>query len=122
PQEARPTRAAADLTFVGRVEEFAHLKRAYEAATHGQTQAVVLVGEAGIGKTRLTTEFLHWATAQGADVLPGRSFETGGEVPYQPIAQLLRHRLEQGESFADLLSPTWLAELSRLLPEVRDLF
>ncbi len=116
PQTPTP----ADLSFVGRAEEFRRLVAAYQAASQGQTQAVILMGEAGIGKSRLAGEFLQWAAAQGAEVLPGRAFETGGELPYQPLAQLLRHRLDQEQAAADLLSATWLAELSRLLPELRD--
>ncbi|MBI1879195.1 MAG: ATP-binding protein [Chloroflexi bacterium] len=57
---------------------------AYHMTSSGQTQVAILAGEAGIGKTRLAAEFLHWATAQGADMLSGRAFETGGELPYQP--------------------------------------
>lgn len=109
-----------DISFVGRAEEFNRLKTAYHIASSGQTQIVILAGEAGIGKTRLATEFLQWATAQGAEVLSGRAFETGGELPYQPLAQLLRQRLDQEKTPAGLLSETWLAELSRLLPELRD--
>ncbi len=116
PQAPTP----ADLSFVGRAEEFRRLMAAYQAASQGQTQVVILLGEAGIGKTRLAGEFLRWVTAQGAEVLPGRAFETGGELPYQPLAQLLRQRLDQETTPADLLSVTWLAELSRLLPELRD--
>lgn len=124
---ARPVRAQApspvpstDLAFVGRADELTRLMAAYHAACQGRTQVVILEGEAGIGKTRLAAEFLRWATAQGADILAGRAFETGGELPYQPLAELLRHQLEQEQSLTDLLSTTWLTELSRLLPEVRD--
>lgn len=117
---APQTPTPADLSFVGRAEEFKRLMTAYHTTSQGQAQVVILLGEAGIGKTRLAGEFLQWATAQGAEVLPGRAFETGGELPYQPLAQLLRHRLDQETTPADLLSITWLAELSRLLPELRD--
>lgn len=124
---ARPEREQAplpapttELAFVGRVDEFKRLITAYQAACQGRTQVVILEGEAGIGKTRLAAEFLRWVTAQGADVLAGRAFETGGELPYQPVAHLLRHRLDQEQELTDLLSPIWLAELSRLLPEVRE--
>jgi predicted ATPase len=110
----------ADLSFVGRDGEFRRLRATYQAASQGQSQVVILIGEAGIGKSRLAGEFRHWATAQGVEVLQGRVFETGGELPYQPLAQLLRHRLEQEQAPDELLSLTWLAELSRLLPELRD--
>jgi tetratricopeptide (TPR) repeat protein len=109
-----------DISFVGRTEEFKRLMTAYHMARSGQTQVVILMGEAGIGKTRLAVEFLQWATARGADILQGRAFETGGELPYQPLAQLLRQYLDQEMDPAELLSETWLAELSRLLPELRD--
>lgn len=115
-----PAVATTDLPFVGRIAEFTQLTAAYHAACQGRTQVVILEGEAGIGKTRLATEFLRWATAQGADSLAGRAFETGGELPYQPLAQLLRHQVEQEKDLTSLLSPIWLAELSRLLPEVRE--
>lgn len=120
PEHGPPALLSLDISFVGRAEEFKRLLTAYHLASSGQAQVVILAGEAGIGKTRLATEFLHWAAAQGADVLAGRAFETGGELPYQPLAQLLRHRLDQERDPADLLSETWLAELSRLLPELRD--
>src|SRR5437868_10899125 len=75
-------------------------------------------GEAGIGKTRLAKEFLAWAEVEGADVLQGRAFETGGRLPYQPVIEALRRRIERENAPDDLLSDTWLAELSRLLPEL----
>ncbi len=125
PTRPKPAQTALPLTlielsFVGRANELTRLMAAYGAACGGQTQVVILEGEAGIGKTRLAAEFLRRVTAQGADVLTGRAFETGGELPYQPLAQLLRHQLEQEQVLTNLLSPIWLAELSRLLPEVRE--
>src|SRR5207253_3146153 len=86
----------------------------------GQPQLVLLQGETGIGKTRLVTEFVGWAHAQGADVLAGRALQTGRQLPYQPLIDVLRLRLEQEHAPDDLLSDVWLAELSRLLPELRD--
>ena len=105
---------------VGRTGEYTSLIEAYRAAEHGRAQAVMLQGEAGIGKTRLAGEFLAWAGAQGADVLQGRAFEAGGRLPYQPLVEALRSRIEQENAPDDLLSDPWLAELSRLLPELRD--
>jgi predicted ATPase len=85
-----------------------------------QAHLVLLQGETGIGKTRLTTEFIGWAQAQGADVLVGRAFQTGRQLPYQPLIDVLRSQLEQGHAPDDLFSEVWLAELSRLLPELSD--
>lgn len=105
---------------VGRAGEYSQLVEKYHHAKQGQTQVVILKGEAGIGKTRLANEFLQWAAAQGADVLRGRAFETGGRLSYQPITESLRNRIDRENAPEDLLSDTWLAELSRLLPELRD--
>src|SRR5213082_3405689 len=80
---------------------------------------MLLVGEAGIGKTRLASEWLAWARAQGAEVLGGQAFEMGGRLPYQPLVEALRPRLEAENAPEDLLEDLWLAELSRLLPELR---
>jgi DNA-binding SARP family transcriptional activator/tetratricopeptide (TPR) repeat protein len=105
---------------VGRSNELTRLVEQYHAAVQGQTQVVVLRGEPGIGKTRLAAEFLDWAVTAGADVLHGRAFEAGGRLPYQPLVDALRPRLEHENAPEDLLSDVWLAELCRLLPELRE--
>jgi DNA-binding SARP family transcriptional activator len=104
--------------FVGRGTEYSKLVEIYHHASRGQMEVGILEGEAGIGKTRLATEFLGWAVAQGADVLQGQAFEAGGRVAYQSLVEALRRRLEREHAPGDLLSDVWLAELSRLLPEL----
>ena len=105
---------------LGRTTALSTLIKVYHTAQRGQTQVVFLEGEAGIGKTRLATEFLAWAAVEGADVLQGRAFETGGHLPYQPVIEALRQRIERENAPDDLLSDIWLAELTRLLPELND--
>jgi DNA-binding SARP family transcriptional activator len=112
-----PSELAAPL--VGRAAAFGQLVARYQQARQGQPQAVLVVGEASIGKTRLAGEFMAWARAQGAGVLSGRAFEMGGRLPYQPLVEALRPRLEEENAPEDLLDDLWLAELSRLLPELR---
>src|SRR5438034_3276919 len=109
-----------DGPLLGRTAEVSTLIKLYHDAQRGQTQVVLLEGEAGIGKTRLASEFLSWAEMEGADVLKGRSFETCGRLPYQPVIEALRPRIERENAPDDLLSDTWLAELTRLLPELCD--
>jgi len=109
-----------DGPFLGRTTELRLLITAYHTAQRGQMQVVLLEGEAGIGKTRLAKEFLAWAEREGGDVLQGRAFETGGRLPYQPVIEALRPRIERENAPDDLLSDTWLAELARLLPELGD--
>jgi predicted ATPase len=105
---------------IGRVSEHTTLVTASRLARRGQPQVVTLEGEPGIGKTRLGTEFARWAAAQGATVLSGRAFETGGRLPYQPVVEALRQT--NLHLPGTTLSPIWLAELTRLLPELRDHF
>ncbi|MFW6068531.1 MAG: AAA family ATPase [Chloroflexota bacterium] len=102
------------LPLVGRAQEHQALAKAFRQAQSGQTGLVIVEGEAGIGKTRLASEFLDWAGAAGAQTLAGRAYETGGRLPYQPLVSAL-----QAAEIPDL-SPIWLAELSRLLPTIRD--
>src|SRR2546421_537103 len=104
---------------VGRAQAFAQLTSRYQQARQGQPQAVLLAGEAGIGKTRLAREFVAWARAQGTEVLSGQAFEMGGRLPYQPLIEAVRPRLEEENAPEDLLDNLWLAELSRILPELR---
>src|SRR6266852_4704596 len=109
-----------DGPLLGRTTELSTLIKVYHSARRGHTQVVLLEGEVGIGKTRLATEFLAWAEMEGADVLQGQAFETGGHLPYRPVIAALRPRIERENAPDDLLSDTWLAELARLLPELGD--
>lgn len=108
------------IPIVGRAREHAMLVDLYQTVMRGQARTLILTGEAGIGKTQLIRNFLAWAAAYGADVLQARAFETGGRLPYQPLIESLRPRLERENAPDDLLSDTWLAELTRLFPELRD--
>ncbi len=105
---------------VGRAREYGLLLEHFYLARQGQTQVVLLEGETGIGKTRLATEFLDWAAAQGADVLRGQAFESNRRLSYQPFIEALRPRIEQENAPEDLLHDVWLAELARLLPELHE--
>src|SRR5437588_623649 len=107
------------VPLLGRSAAFRQLVGRFQQARAGQPQAVLVMGEAGIGKTRLTSEFVAWSRVQGAEVLSGHAFEMGGRLPYQPLVEALRERLEAENAPEDLLEDVWLAELSRLLPELR---
>jgi tetratricopeptide (TPR) repeat protein len=104
---------------VGRAAAFTQLVGSFQQVRQGQPQVVLLEGEVGIGKTRLARDFGTWAGAQGAEVLSGQAFEMGGRLPYQPLVEAVRQRLEEENAPEDLLDDLWLAELSRLLPELR---
>jgi DNA-binding CsgD family transcriptional regulator len=80
-----------DAAFVGRARELGELGSALASAREASGTAVLLAGEAGIGKTRLASELAKRARDAGFDVLLGRSIDlVGTELPYQPIAEALR--------------------------------
>jgi DNA-binding SARP family transcriptional activator/energy-coupling factor transporter ATP-binding protein EcfA2 len=106
--------------YLGRSAQFGSLIECYQRVHAGQAQLVLLQGETGMGKTRLASAFLGWAQAQGAQVLMGKALQTGRPLPYQPLIAVLRQHLEQEPAPDELVSAVWLAELARLLPELRE--
>jgi class 3 adenylate cyclase len=78
---------------VGRDIELTSLGRTVRDAGSGRRRLVLMAGEPGMGKTRLTTEAARIAHQQGATVLYGRCDEELG-VPYQPWVEALAHLVE----------------------------
>jgi DNA-binding SARP family transcriptional activator len=115
-QERAPLR----IPFVGRETERQQLENAYRLMLPGQTQIVAIIGESGIGKTRLAVEFLDWAASQGADILRSKAIEMSDCLPYQSVIDALRERLDCENAPEDLLDDAWLAELTPILPELRE--
>lgn len=76
--------------FVGRTPEREAIDCALAAAWRGERHIVLVAGEPGIGKTRLSAEVAAAAHAQGATVLYGRCDQDLG-IPYQPWGQALGH-------------------------------
>src|SRR5262249_4124599 len=86
--------------FVGREVELGRLVRALDRAIGGEGRLLLLVGEPGIGKTRIARELAGRAGALGVAVRWGRCQETEGAPPYWPWVQVLRAH-EQIEPSAD---------------------
>ena len=83
--------AARGLTpFVGRQQELAALQQALERAGAGHGQVAALVGEAGVGKSRLVYEFVHSHHTPGWSVLESASVSYGKATPYFPVIDLLK--------------------------------
>ena len=76
--------------FVGRQREMADLKASLEDALSGKGRMLTLVGEPGIGKTRIAQELATYAGLRGAQVLWGRCYEEQGVPPYWPWVQAIR--------------------------------
>src|SRR5262249_26869042 len=91
--------AARGLTrFVGRDTEFAALVQALERAGAGHGQVVAVVGEAGVGKSRLVYECIHSHHTQGWQVLESSSVSYGKATPYFPVLDLLRRYAHVGDN------------------------
>jgi DNA-binding SARP family transcriptional activator len=106
----------AGLPLVGRAAELAGLHAALGAARNGTGGLVAVLGDAGIGKTRLLTELVADATRQGFQVLVGRAHESERILPFGPWLDAL-----QGTSRAtepDGLPATWQPELWALFPDL----
>jgi class 3 adenylate cyclase/tetratricopeptide (TPR) repeat protein len=83
--------AARGLTrFVGRTIEMTQLAEALDLARVGHGQLVAVVGEPGVGKSRLFWELVHSHRTDGWLVLEAAAFSHGTATPYLPIIELLR--------------------------------
>ena len=76
--------------FVGRDAEVDQLRQALEQAGSGRGQIVAVVGEPGVGKSRLFYEFIHSHRTQGWLVLESSSVSYGKATPYLPMVDLLK--------------------------------
>src|SRR5262245_43268339 len=93
----------------GRDRELAELHGALHSAESGKGALVLLVGEPGIGKTRLAHDFASEAGERGAQVTWGRAWEAGGAPAYWPWIEAMR-------PFAAVTARASAAERARISP------
>ncbi|HWA73864.1 MAG TPA: AAA family ATPase [Polyangiaceae bacterium] len=104
-------------SFVGRERELTELESGLEEASAGAGGLFLLVGEPGVGKTRLADELVRRAKERGFSVHWGRCWEVGGAPAYWPWIQVFRSLLREPRCKA--LASAYGDVLSRLLPELR---
>jgi ATP/maltotriose-dependent transcriptional regulator MalT len=105
---------------VGRADQLSALEAALAQARHGRPAAVLVGGEAGIGKSRLVSEFAERARRDGGRVLTGGCLELGADgLPFAPFSAVLRELVRDlgADGVAGLLPGGSARELARLLPE-----
>lgn len=119
PAWATPDLPVADTPLVGRDAELRRLRDALAGAGVGRGRTVCLVGEAGVGKTRLVSTLMAEALAVGCRVLIGHGHESDSILPFGPWVEAVRRgRIGGDEAVLDALHPRWRAELTRLFPEI----
>jgi len=116
--------------FVGRRKELEHLSDCYERVKKGQGQVVGIVGEAGVGKSRLLLQMRETLSREECSYLEGGCFHYGDAVPYLPMLNILRlyFGIDEGEAEPSVkqkmkekisqLDP----RLETLLPPLHDIF
>lgn len=77
-------------SFCGRAEELEKLRSSMERSRSGQFQVIQIIGDPGLGKTRLMDEFTREAKVAGSRVHRGRCEITGNIAPLHPFLQMLR--------------------------------
>jgi predicted ATPase/ABC-type dipeptide/oligopeptide/nickel transport system ATPase component len=90
--------------FLGRQRELKLLRRCFEECKAGKGQVVSIVGEAGIGKSRLLHEFRKSLKDENVTYLQGNCHPRGKQRPYYPVIDLLRanFQIEGGDKDAEI--------------------
>ncbi|MGH9005294.1 MAG: AAA family ATPase, partial [Acidimicrobiia bacterium] len=120
---AAPVRRAR-TPLIGREAELAGLRAALADAMSGTGSLVMVAGEPGIGKTRLTDELAAEALRGRALVFVGRCLEAEGSPPYAPIVEIMESALAQAPSPEAFRAAAGdgAPEIARLVPRLRRLF
>jgi DNA-binding SARP family transcriptional activator/tetratricopeptide (TPR) repeat protein len=130
-----PVLPEGDAPLIGREDELCLLEDIFRQPHSGTGQAVLIYGEAGIGKTRLLHEFARRHEAE-AQVLYGCGHEGDQTIPYHPLQEIIRAilglpelagggdnpTLHSQRTYPDFIEPVWLTEISRLFPELHLLY
>jgi DNA-binding SARP family transcriptional activator/predicted ATPase len=108
-----------EIPLIGRKPELVRLREAMKEARKGRGQTIVILGEAGVGKSRLVQELSAEAVQGGSLPLLGRSYEIEQALPFGPWNNILRSgRIIDDPDIIQSLNPIWRIELARLFPEL----
>jgi DNA-binding SARP family transcriptional activator/predicted ATPase len=114
--EAPSADAAPRQPMIGRKKELVRLSECWRAAAAGPIRMAVILGEPGIGKSRLAEELYEWCARHGSVVARARCYAAQGQLAYAPVAEWLR--AEPLRQACARLTQQQLGELARVLPEI----
>lgn len=106
--------------FVGRLDELSTLKSAIDASLGGKAAVIMVVGEPGIGKTRLVEEAGVYAQLRGMRFLVGRCYESEVPLLYGPFAEAIRDYVStrSAEAVREELGQG-VSDVARLVDEIQ---
>lgn len=125
PSRAKPTPAVPAeqwrrTSFVGRRHEYQHLYEVWEGVHHYLANHLLITGDSGVGKTTLAQRLVTAAGLEGASVSRVQCYHVEQRIPYAAVSGIILGLLDRpGASSAE---PAALAELGRIIPQVRELF
>lgn len=108
------------LPLLERGEEHTWLVRQWEAARRGAGKLTLLEGPVGVGKTALMEDVLAYTGGMGARILRSRCYNYRIGLVYEPLVEALRPLFHPQSGLVGrvAVAESWLAELTRLWPEV----
>ena len=111
-------RLGVDPPLAGRKAELATVRELLDHSCGRRGHVVSIVGETGMGKTRLVSEIAALARERDARTIVGRAYETAQVLAFGPWVDALRAGLVADPGALAGLEPVWRGELARVLPEV----
>ena len=122
PRATQDNRSLARLAggvFVGRDQELHQLRVALHDAISGKGRLLLLVGEAGSGKTRLAEQLSTYAKITNAQVLIGRCYEVQGVPAFWPWVQMVRAYMQgKRASLLNSVMGPGAADIAQVVPEL----
>ncbi len=103
--------------FIGRIDELDAVERALTGARKGEGSCLFIVGEAGIGKSRLAAEAVSLAFTTDMVVLRGRGSTVGPIVPFRPLTEALLSLFRSRDLPPDADLGPYRPVLGRLVPQ-----
>jgi DNA-binding SARP family transcriptional activator len=117
--DSRPAAPPAGRTFIGRDRELATLAQHLRLASDRSGRVVAIIGEAGVGKTRLTEELVARVSPEQVLILRGRAYESSRALPFALWVEALQEHAAANLRELQSLGHAWARDLEALFPDPR---